>query len=124
MNDWLILMPANRFSNEITYNFPEGKRFSASYISVEFQNVMRQSNTPDETNGKQDYKAPPPGYNLLNLNASTTISIGGQPVTVSVGVRNALNTVYRDYLNSMRYFADEMGRNTSIRLKIPISSRH
>lgn len=124
MNDWLILMPANRFSNEITYNFPEGKRFSASYISVEFQNVMRQQNTPDETNGKQDYKAPPPGYHLLNLNASTTISIGGQLITVSVGVRNALNTVYRDYLNSMRYFADEMGRNTSIRLKIPISSRH
>lgn len=124
MNDWLILMPANRFSNEVTYNFPEGKRFSASYISVEFQNVMRQSNTPDETTGKQDYKAPPPGYNLLNLNASTTISIGGQLITLSVGVRNALNTVYRDYLNSMRYFADEMGRNASIRLKIPISSRH
>jgi iron complex outermembrane receptor protein len=37
-----------------------------------------------------------------------------------VGVRNLLNTVYRDYLNSMRYFSDEMGRNISLRFKIQL----
>jgi iron complex outermembrane receptor protein len=39
---------------------------------------------------------------------------------VGIGVRNLFNTRYRDYLNSMRYFTDEMGRNISFRLKISI----
>ena len=119
-NDWLILMPANRFSNELTFNLKDGKRYTNSYISGEVINVLEQTRVPDNKNGKQDYKAPPPAYTLVNLNASTTILINQLPVTLGIGVRNLLNTKYRDYLNSMRYFTDEMGRNISFRLKIPI----
>jgi iron complex outermembrane receptor protein len=43
-----------------------------------------------------------------------------KPVTIGIGIRNLLNTVYRDYLNSMRYFTDEQGINASIRLKIEL----
>ncbi|MFT6036953.1 MAG: iron complex outermembrane receptor protein, partial [Marivirga sp.] len=32
-------------------------------------------------------------------------------VTASFAVRNVFNTSYRNYLNQMRYFADELGRN-------------
>lgn len=120
LNDWLILMPANRISNEVVYTFRKGGRLSDAYISAELQNVFRQDRVPDDKNGKQDYKAPPPGYSLLSLNASATFPLYKTPVTVSIGVRNLLNTVYRDYLNSMRYFTDEMGRNISIRLKVPL----
>jgi iron complex outermembrane receptor protein len=84
------------------------------------QNVMEQKNVPDESNGKQDYKAPPPAYTLVNMNASTLVSIFKVPTTISIGARNLLNTVYRDYLNSMRYFTDEMGLNISFRLKFQI----
>lgn len=117
--DWLILMPANRLSNEITYQLKEGKKFTDTYLSVEMLNVMQQRNVPEETNGKQDYKAPPVAYTLINMNASATFAFK-TPVSISVGVRNLLNTVYRDYLNSMRYFTDEMGINISIRLKIQL----
>ena len=120
LNDWLILMPANRISNEITYTIKDGKKITKSYISAEVMNVMQQKNTPSDINGKQDYKVPPSAYTLINLNASATIPIYNKPVTLSVGVKNLLNTVYRDYLNSMRYFADEMGRNISLRLKIQL----
>jgi iron complex outermembrane receptor protein len=123
-DDWLILMPANRFSNELTYSFKDGKRFSGSYISGEVINVLQQSRVPDDKNGKQDYKAPPSGYTLVNGNASTTILIAKLPVTIGIGVRNLLNTKYRDYLNSMRYFTDEMGRNISFKLRIPIEHRY
>jgi iron complex outermembrane recepter protein len=123
-SNWLILMPANRFSNELTYSFKGGKRFSGSYISGEVMNVLQQTRVPDDKNGKQDYKSPPPGYTLVNLNASTTILISRLPVTIGIGVRNMLNTKYRDYLNSMRYFTDEMGRNISFRLKIPIEHEY
>lgn len=120
LNDWLILMPANRLSNEISFSLKDGKKISRSYISVEMMNVMQQKNVPDDTNGKQDYKAPPAAYMLVNMNASATVSIYKKEVTISVGARNVLNTVYRDYLNSMRYFADEMGRNISVRFKIQL----
>ena len=120
LNDWLILMPANRFSNEITYSLKDKKNFTNTYLSAEMMNVMQQKNIPSEANGKQDYKVPPGGYTLISLNVSATIPIYKKPVTVSVGVRNLLNTVYRDYLNGMRYFTDEMGRNISMRLKIQL----
>ncbi|MBL7701116.1 MAG: TonB-dependent receptor [Ferruginibacter sp.] len=120
LNTWLILMPANRLTNEITCNLKDGNTFTNTYISVEMLNVMQQKNVPDESNGKQDYKAPPPAYTLLSLNASATITVYKKPVTIGAGVRNLLNTVYRDYLNSMRYFADEMGRNISIRFKLQL----
>ncbi len=121
INDWLILMPANRLSNEISYSFKEAKKFSDSYVAVEFLHVMRQNNIPDERNGKQDYKVPPGAYHLLNFNASSAVSFGKTKITIGIGIRNLLNTTYRDYLNSMRYFTDEMGRNISIRVKVPFN---
>ncbi len=120
IDDWLILMPANRLSNEIVYNLKDGAKITNTYISVEMMNVMEQKNTPSEVNGKQDYKAPPAAYTLISMNASAKIKINKIPVTIGVGVRNLLKTVYRDYMNSMRYFTDDMGRNISLRLKIQL----
>jgi iron complex outermembrane recepter protein len=116
-DDWLIWMPANRLTNEITYSPKKTGAFTNTYFSAEMLNVMEQKNIPDESNGKQDYKAPPPAYMLINLNASTQVSVFKVPTTFSIGVRNLLNTAYRDYLNSMRYFADEMGLNVNFRVK-------
>ncbi len=124
LNDWLILMPANRLSNEVSLNFRKWKSLSDSYISIELMSVAQQKNIPSDINGKQDYKLPPDAYNLLSVNASTTIQTRKLPITLSIGVRNLLNTVYRDYLNSMRYFSDEMGRNINFRIKLPLESTH
>jgi iron complex outermembrane receptor protein len=44
------------------------------------------------------------------------------PLTLAVGVKNLFNTAYRDYLNSLRYFTDEMGRNISFRVTIPMGN--
>ena len=38
---------------------------------------------------------------------------------LSLSVTNLLNTSYREYLNRFRYYADEMGRNITLRIKIP-----
>lgn len=118
-DDWLILMPADRVSTELVRNFKDGKRWSKSYLGLEVQHVFRQSRVPDDKNGRQDYKEAPDAYTLVNLNASTTIHLNKQALVLSVGVRNLLNESYRDYLNSMRYFIDEMGRNVNIRIQVP-----
>ena len=62
-------MPANRLSNEITYNLKDSKIITNTYVSVEMLNVMQQKNIPSYANGKQDYKAPPAAYTLINMNA-------------------------------------------------------
>ncbi len=117
-NDWLIWMPSDRVGNELTYSFKNGKKFSDTYFSLELQNTMRQSRVPDEKNGKQDYKEPPPGYTLLNADFSTSFKLRGLRLTVGISGRNLFNTVYREYLNTFRYYTDERGRNIGLRLKI------
>jgi len=118
--DWLIWMPANRFTNEWTWQFKNKAKAKQPYISVEWVHVMEQKRVPNNSVVKQDYKEAPPAYNLLHLNAGTTINMFKKPVSIGFGIRNMLNTIYRDYLNSMRYFTDEMGMNASIRLKIEL----
>lgn len=122
-SDWLIRMPADRFRNVLSYNFHHGKKFTASYISAEYNYVLKQNRTPDESKAKQDYKEAPDAYGLVNADAGTTILFGELPVSLSIGVRNLFNTAYRDYLNSMRYFTDETGRNFQFRIKIPIKHK-
>jgi iron complex outermembrane receptor protein len=117
LKDWLILMPSNRLGNEFVFNFKKQERIKDGYIGLELLHVMQQKNVPSASNGKQDYKEPPSAYTLLNVNSSFTFNVNKNPITIGLSVRNLLNTVYRDYMNSMRYFTDEMGRNISLRIK-------
>lgn len=121
IDDWLILMPADRWRNEVAYNFKNSRKIKDAYLSAEYVSVFKPR-VPSDKNGAQDYKEAPGPYSLLNLNASATIDISKTPVTVGLSVRNALNTAYRDYMNSFRYYADEMGRNIIIRLKVPFDN--
>ncbi len=59
-----------------------------------------------------DFQAAPPGYFLLHAHAQ----VHKGRFALNVEAHNILNTTYRDYLNNMRYFADELGRNFLISL--------
>ncbi|HTE25123.1 TonB-dependent receptor [Flavitalea sp.] len=117
IDDWLISMPADRISNELVYTFKGNEHVSEPYVGLELANVFKQSRVPGDKFGKQDYKEPPPAYNLVNLNAAVTLRFGKHPFTLGAGVHNLLNTSYREYLNSFRYYVDEAGRNVQLRLK-------
>ena len=55
------------------------------------------------------------GSTIKNNNAQNILGykskIDIKDFSASIMVTNVLNKKYRNYLNSMRYFADEMGRN-------------
>lgn len=114
-NDHLILMPADRFENNLKYDFKDSKKLSESFVSVSVLNVLKQIRVP----GNSDFAVPPAAYMLLNAEAGTSIKISGQKLDISVGFYNLLDTKYRDYLNRFRYYADEMGRNIALRIRIP-----
>lgn len=54
-----------------------------------------------------DFKETPKGYFLLELGWQ----FEWKNIRGSISVQNILNTKYRNYLNEMRYFTDEIGRN-------------
>jgi iron complex outermembrane receptor protein len=122
LNDWLIRMPADRINNELNWDFEDGKRLSKTFLSAALVYTAEQTRVPDEKNGAQDYKDAPAPYTLVNASFGTTVAMFKLPVTISITARNMFNVVYRDYLNSMRYFTDEMGRNIQFRLKVPLKN--
>ena len=54
-----------------------------------------------------DFMAPPVGYFLLN----SYVKMQKGKFSLSIEGRNILNQEYRDYLNSMRYYANDLGLN-------------
>jgi iron complex outermembrane receptor protein len=117
IHNYLVQMPPNKFSGEITYNFKTLKKYRNSYVSSTAVYTSKQFRVP----ANSDYAIPPGAYFLLNCEVGTTLHLKNQPITIGVGCSNLLNTVYRDYMDRFRYYADEMGRNITLRLKLPIN---
>lgn len=101
---YLVGIPADRFDYSVRYAF---KKFN-HYVSGGITQISRQTRVEQGS----DYAAPPEGYFLVNLNWGMTI----KSFEISLRVTNALNAAYRDYLNRFRYYADDQGRNISLKL--------
>ena len=65
----------------------------------------------------QDLLAAPESYFLLGLQSSTNINIDEMALRLFIRVENVLNLSYRDYLDRLRYYADNMGINATIGLR-------
>jgi iron complex outermembrane receptor protein len=115
-HDWLIYIPPTRWQNGIKYLLPSKGRIMKPYLSLDGIWVAHKSNTPADG----DYKSPPPGYFLLQVEIGTHINIAKQDMLVTLTGQNLLNTRYRDYLDRFRYYADAAGRNIVLRLQIPL----
>ena len=90
---------------------------SRSLIEFSTTAVTQQRNVPLNS----DYIAPPKGYLLMNLDLGTSFLVKKQIVSINLSVINLANTVYRDYLNRFRYYSNELGRNFTVRIKVPFS---
>jgi len=107
----LIYMPASQVQTDLTYSLGDHGIGLNSYLSANAKFVFKQNRLEPG----QDFLDPPSGYALFNLEGGTSVSIHKSVLKLSFQVENLLNTPYRDYLNRLRYFADEPGINISIR---------
>ncbi|WP_026630566.1 TonB-dependent receptor [Dyadobacter alkalitolerans] len=113
-DNYLVLIPANRIDNQIKYELPEDAKWHKAYFSIGNLFVAQQKRVPPAS----DFLAPPKAYSLWNVQMGTTFNISEkQQLEVGLSVQNLFNVAYRDYLNRFRYYADDMGRNASLRLK-------
>lgn len=124
----VINIPSNRFENKLQYNFQSIGKAKDVFISIGLANVLKQNRQPqiipisDIINVSTienvfDFVEAPDAYALFNTEAGFTLPFTDNSLDVIFSIENAFNTVYNDYMNRMRYFTSDVGRNFSIRLK-------
>ena len=94
---------------------------------MESEYVFKQNEYPNtnfeiyiptsETNEMLDTSTPPESYHLLNLSSSMRFnSKNGGKYKINLRLENLFNNLYKDYLNRLRYFTHEMGRNINLKI--------
>lgn len=114
---YLELIPPPQFDQLLSYKFKDTEHRKEQSIGVSLLHVMEQFRYA----GGSDFIPPPQAYTLIGLEAASTFVLKNQSFIVGLSMSNLLNSKYRDYLNRFRYYTDEMGRNISIKVKIPLS---
>lgn len=114
IHDWLIFMPADRFSNALKYEIAGAGKLKDLYAAIENVTVSAQTRVPPNS----DYVAPPKGYCIFNFNAGFELPAKNKRVLADIAITNLTNVAYRDYLNKFRYYADDLGINAVLRVKL------
>lgn len=110
----LIYMPSNEVKVFFVQEFEQLAGFESVTFEGNYQYVFRQ----DHLQEGQDYVQPPDGYGLIGFKTSLNKEFKHYHLHVYLKFDNMLNVAYRDYMNRMRYFADDLGRNVVIGLNI------
>lgn len=106
----LINMPADRVKLSLSYALKEGEKWGGSMISLRSSYTLKQWRISEY----QDFMPPPNAYFLLGLQASTHRYFKATQLAFNLRIDNLLNTNYRDYLNRLRYYADDLGINIQL----------
>ena len=109
-NQFIFGIPAQRFGGRLKYTFAEKLGLQNGYWWIGPSYTARQT----RVEANEDFTATPDAYFLLDTELSAQYR--ETPLHFNFGVRNILNTAYRDYMNRYRYFADDLGINFYITL--------
>ncbi len=122
----LINIPSANIANRLVYINPKLKGLQLSLGSTY---VFRQNEFPNnnfevfipetQTTELLDISTPPDGYHLLDFGAEYPFSLGSKSkIVVGLSAENLLNASYRNYLNRFRFYADDLGRNILLNIRI------
>jgi iron complex outermembrane receptor protein len=122
----LIQMPSTNFSNAISYT---NKELNQLTITVNQKTILQQNRFPDynfsgfnpvlQDDVFVDISSTPEDYTLFGINTSAVFKTGKKgSLKLEFNVENLLNVSYRNNLNRLRYFADDLGRNYNLKLKL------
>lgn len=115
-NRHLEFIPADKLTINVGLTFPDYKIFEGTIIDITGSHTAKQWRVKSE----QDYAATPGAYTLFNIDLSSNVAIDNYNASIGLSANNLFNTKYRDYLNRFRYYTDEVGRNFTIRLQLPL----
>jgi iron complex outermembrane receptor protein len=115
----LVYIPPANIYGRFTYRLDQRVKLAKVKVenlelSWDHRYVFRQ----DHLLASQDFLEAPPAYYLMGLKWTANLVLPKNRMRVFLKAENLLNTRYRDYLNRLRYFSDEPGRNISIGLNL------
>jgi iron complex outermembrane recepter protein len=125
-NDVLIFIPPAQMEHTFMYTTTTAREqeiFFAVSVPVGFKQnrapatVYPSDITPDMGEQNFDFAPAPDAYVLVNSSMGIKLPLKERELSISLEGQNLLNTSYRTYMNRLRYFADEPGRNFVLRLK-------
>ena len=125
-NGPLINLPPVNTKNEIVYN---NLKLNNLKLSLQSEYVFRQNEYPNnnfevyiplsETFELVNISDPPESYHLLNFNSSIDFSVFNKSIlNLTFRINNILNVSYKNYLNRLRYYSHDLGRNFILNLKL------
>jgi iron complex outermembrane receptor protein len=119
----LILMMPTKLRNSIELNLSKPKNF---YITLENDNTFKQNRFPmtdipftyikdgQIIDAIIDFSSTPAAYTLFNATIGADLY---KNLNLNFRINNLFNTEYREYLNRLRYYMFEPGRNFVVTLK-------
>ena len=122
----LIHMPAANFSNRLSY---VNANLNQLTIRLSQKTSLQQNRFPDynfftynatiQEDVFVDISSTPPTYSLFGLNTSAVFKVFKKgSLKLEFNIENMFNKSYREHLNRLRYFSDDLGRNYNLKLKI------
>jgi iron complex outermembrane receptor protein len=121
----LIDIPAFKLNNALNYKL---KKWNHLNVRLAHEWIGRQNRYPNynfetyiPTTGEYvevDISTPPDAFQLIHLFGDVTFLLNQElNLNLMIGIMNLFNTNYREYLNRLRYYADDTGRNITIQIK-------
>ncbi len=119
LNQPLVNIPSNSLFGSLTYNIRTSLALGKMKIEdFELELNNRYVFMQDEALEFQDFTAPPAAYNLVGIQLSSNIMLPNNRLRFHLSIDNLLDVNYRDYLNRLRYFADENGLSLTVGLNL------
>lgn len=132
-SDVLIFIPPITLANALTYTTDVGK-LKDFFVQVSIPTVLKQTRAPitiyprdiPDYTGERVYDiAPAPvGYTLVNVELGIKVPVKENTLSISFAGENLGDVSYRNYMNRLRYFADDVGRTFIIRLNYNFHSHN
>lgn len=121
----LIDIPSFKLNNALNYKL---KKWNHLNVRLAHEWVGRQNRYPNynfetyipttEEYVEVDISSPPNSFQLIHLYGDVTFLFNEKMnLNLMLGVTNLFDTNYREYLNRLRYYADDTGRNITIQIK-------
>lgn len=122
-NEPLILMMPAKLRNSVQLSLNKPKNF---YINLENENTLKQNRFPIrnlpvtfikegvERSETVDFSSTPAAFSLFNVSMGADLA---KNLNLNLKISNLFNTEYREYLNRLRYYMYEPGRNFVVTVK-------
>ena len=121
----LIDIPTFKLNNALSYKL---KKWNHLNIRLAHEWAGKQKRYPNynfetyipttEEYLEVDISTPPNAFQLIHLYGDVTFLFNEKMnLNLMLGVTNLFDTNYREYLNRLRYYADDTGRNITIQIK-------